>query len=83
MVLLQVASAPHPEELNREALFLCKGDIFAGETKQAREPTSTMVSVYILFCLETVNIKTVPIVNKQVIASDPGSGEGGSYHLRW
>jgi hypothetical protein len=23
-VLLQVASAPHPEELNREALFLCK-----------------------------------------------------------
>jgi hypothetical protein len=42
--LLQVASAPHPEDLNKEALFLCKGDIFAGETKQAREPTSTMVS---------------------------------------
>lgn len=41
--LCQVASPPHPEELNKEALFLCKGDIFAGETKQAREPTSTMV----------------------------------------
>jgi hypothetical protein len=40
---LQIASAPHPEDLNKEALFLCKGDIFAGETKQAREPTSTLV----------------------------------------
>ncbi|WIA14950.1 hypothetical protein OEZ85_001661 [Tetradesmus obliquus] len=55
--LLTVASPPHPEELNKEALFLCKGDIFAGETKQAREPTSTMAEVQVL-----VNAKEAPEV---------------------
>lgn len=42
-VAAQVASGPHSELLNQEALFLCKGDIFSGETKTQKEPTSVMV----------------------------------------
>lgn len=45
--LCQVASPPPPESLNSDVLFLCKGDIFAGETKQAREPTSVLVSSWL------------------------------------
>jgi hypothetical protein len=32
-----------PRPLNPKALFMTRGDIFAGETKTVREPTSTQV----------------------------------------
>jgi hypothetical protein len=39
----QVVSPPFPEDLNKDPFFLLKGDIFEGETKSVREPTSVMV----------------------------------------
>jgi hypothetical protein len=42
-VLLQVVSAPFPEDLNKDPFFLLKGDIFSGESKSVREPSSVMV----------------------------------------
>eukprot|EP00879_Flechtneria_rotunda_P026419 GHRR01028168.1.p1 GENE.GHRR01028168.1~~GHRR01028168.1.p1 ORF type:complete len:230 (+),score=54.24 GHRR01028168.1:207-896(+) len=49
---LMVVSAPPPELVNNYPLFLCKGDIFSGETKTAREPTSVMADIQVLVCRE-------------------------------
>eukprot|EP00882_Tetradesmus_deserticola_P001057 GHRQ01001144.1.p1 GENE.GHRQ01001144.1~~GHRQ01001144.1.p1 ORF type:complete len:400 (+),score=143.13 GHRQ01001144.1:233-1432(+) len=76
---LTVASPPHPEDLNKEALFLCKGDIYSGETKQAREPTSTLAEVQVL-----VNSKEAPEVYN--MGADDlvsvGPFEGGGLDMR-
>jgi len=45
---LTVASAPHPLSLNRHPLFLVRGDLFAYETKTAREPLSVKAEVHLL-----------------------------------
>eukprot|EP00878_Enallax_costatus_P008856 GHUV01009258.1.p1 GENE.GHUV01009258.1~~GHUV01009258.1.p1 ORF type:complete len:342 (+),score=68.56 GHUV01009258.1:752-1777(+) len=72
---LHVASPPHPESLNTEALFLCKGDIFAGETKTQKEPTSVMAEVQVL-----VNSKEAPEVYNMgpddLISVGPFQGTG-------
>lgn len=41
--MIQVVSPPFPEELNKDGFFLLKGDMFEGETKSVREPSSVMV----------------------------------------
>lgn len=43
--LLPVASAPPGAAANSEALFFTRGDIFAGDTKSVREPSSAEVRV--------------------------------------
>ncbi|KAF6252479.1 hypothetical protein COO60DRAFT_1704250 [Scenedesmus sp. NREL 46B-D3] len=72
---LTIASPPHEEGLNKDALFLCKGDIFAGETKQAREPTSTLAEVQVL-----VDSKEAPEVYNMgaddLISVGPFDGHG-------
>eukprot|EP00775_Hariotina_reticulata_P004579 gene4579-4833_t len=72
---LVVASPPHPESLNTEALFLCKGDIFAGEVKAPREPTTVMAEVSVL-----VNSKEAPDVYSlgpdDLISIGPFEGTG-------
>lgn len=43
VLCVQVVSPPFPDDLNKDPFFLLKGDIFEGETKSVREPTSVMV----------------------------------------
>jgi hypothetical protein len=72
---LNIVSAPPPELLNSEALFLCKGDIFAGETKTQKEPKSVMAVVQVL-----VNSKEAPDVYNMtaddLISIGPFEGTG-------
>ncbi|KAF8056346.1 psmg3 [Scenedesmus sp. PABB004] len=72
---LPVASPPHPEALNQASLFLTKGDIFAGETKAAREPTSVLAEVSLL-----VNSKEAPEVYAlgpdDIVSVGPFEGAG-------
>lgn len=47
-VICKLASPPHAEGMQREALFRCKGDIFANETKTVKEPTSIKAEVQVV-----------------------------------
>lgn len=47
-VALPVASAPPGVGANKQALFLTRGDIFAGETKTVREPISITADIEIV-----------------------------------